>query len=200
MTDHFKDKAQDWDGNELVRGISLGVSAAIRDNVLLNNAMHVMDFGAGTGLITGYVADKVAKVTAVDVSQAMLDKLSAKAALKDKVNTLCRDIVEQPIGVEFDLIVSAMAMHHVADTDKLLQRFAEHLKAGGSVALADLDTEDGSFHPADAVGVHHAGFDRDEFEGLLDKHGFQDIRFVTAHTAKKEDRSYPIFLALANKA
>jgi len=199
MTDLFKEKAQDWEVNDVVKGIFMGVSSALRDNVALDSSMHVMDFGAGTGLVTQYVADKVGKVTAVDVSEAMLDKLKVKSELQGKVEVLCQNIVEQPICAEFDLIVSAMAIHHVENTDKLIQRFAEHLKPGARIALADLDTEDGSFHPADAEGVHHTGFDRDAFRGLLLKHGFQDVHFVTAHTLQKEAKQYSIFLALAAK-
>jgi predicted TPR repeat methyltransferase len=199
MTDLFKEKSRDWGVNDRVKAISLGIGSAIRDNVVLDDSMHVMDFGAGTGLITGQVADKVGKVTAVDVSGAMLEKLAAKDEFKGRVAILCRNIIEQPIGTEFDLIVSAMAMHHVENTDKLIQRFAEHLKPGGRVALADLDTEDGSFHPDDTQGVYHAGFDRGELTKLLEKHGFQNIRFVTAHTVRKEEKYYPIFLVMATK-
>jgi 2-polyprenyl-3-methyl-5-hydroxy-6-metoxy-1,4-benzoquinol methylase len=200
MTDLFQEKAQDWDVNDMVKALSMGIGSAILDNVTLDESMRVMDFGAGTGLITAQVADKVGKVTAVDVSEAMLEKLAAKDELKGKVEIVCQNIVEQPIGTEFDLIVSAMAMHHVQDTDKMIARFAEHLKSGARVALADLDEEDGSFHPEDAQGVHHAGFNREAFMSKLEAHGFKDIRFVTAHTASKEEKGYPIFLALATKA
>ena len=91
-------------------------------------------------------------------------------------------------------------MHHVEDTDTLLQRFAEHLTPGGMIALADLDKEDGSFHPENTAGVFHSGFDRQAFQALLEKHGFSDVRFVTAHTVKKEHRQYPVFLAIASHA
>ncbi|MGD8594828.1 MAG: methyltransferase domain-containing protein, partial [Gammaproteobacteria bacterium] len=191
---------QDWDVNDMVKALSTGIGSAILDNVILNESMQVMDFGAGTGLITAQVANEVGKVTAVDVSQAMLDRLAAKEELRGKVEIVCQNIIEQPIGTEFDLIISAMAMHHVEDTDKMIQRFAEHLKPGARVALADLDEEDGSFHPEDVQGVYHSGFNREAFMDKLEAHGFKDIRFVTAHTASKEEKSYPIFLALASKA
>jgi predicted TPR repeat methyltransferase len=84
----------------------------------------------GTGLITAQIADKVKKMTAVDVSQAMLDKLMAKEELHGKVEAQCQNILEQPLAIRFDMIVSAMAMHHVKDTDKMVARFAEHLKQG----------------------------------------------------------------------
>lgn len=200
MTDLFEKKAQDWDVSDMVKALSRGIGSAIRDNVVLDESMHVMDFGAGTGLITQQVADKVGRVTAVDVSEAMLEKLAAKDELKDKVKICCQNIIKQPIGTEFDLIVSAMAMHHVEDTDKMVQRFAEHLKRGAKVALADLDEEDGTFHPEDAEGVYHAGFDRKAFKEMLEKHGFRDIQFVTALTVQKEEKNYPIFLAIATKS
>lgn len=199
MTDLFEEKAQDWDVNDMVRALSTAIGGCILDNVALNDQMHVMDFGAGTGLITSQVAPRVKKITAVDVSQAMLDKLIAKQALRDRVETLLQNIIEQPLDTRFDLIMSAMAMHHVEDTDRMIQCFAEHLKPGATVALADLDKEDGSFHPEDAQGVFHSGFDRQEFQAKLEKNGFSDIRFVTAHTVNKEDRAYPIFLVLATR-
>ena len=70
-------------------------------------------------------------------------------------------------------------MHHVEDTEKLIQRFAEHLKPGAKIALADLDKEDGSFHPQDTKGVFHSGFDRDEFQQFtgeirIRRHPFRD--------------------------
>ena len=200
MTDLFQEKAQDWDVNDRVKALSLGIGSAILNYVTLNESMQVMDFGAGTGLITAQVADKVGKVTAVDVSAAMLEKLADKDELKGKVEVVCQNIIEQPLGTEFDLIVSAMAMHHVEDTATMIKRFAEHLKPGALVALADLDEEDGSFHPEDVKGVYHAGFNRDAFMDKLEAHGFKNIRFVTAHTVSKEEKNYPIFLALASKA
>ena len=199
MTDLFKEKAQDWDVNDMVKALSQGIGSAIHGKVELDDSMHVMDFGAGTGLITAQVAEKVKKVTAVDVSESMLEKLAAKDELKGKVDIVCQNIIEQPIDAKFDLIVSAMAMHHVQDTDKLLQCFAEHLKPGANVALADLDEEDGSFHPEDVEGVYHNGFAREAFRGKLETNGFKNVHFVTAHTVSKEEKSYPIFLAVATK-
>ena len=102
MTDLFQEKAQDWDVNDRVKALSLGIGSAILNYVTLNESMQVMDFGAGTGLITAQVADKVGKVTAVDVSAAMLEKLADKDELKGKVEVVCQNIIEQPLGTEFD--------------------------------------------------------------------------------------------------
>lgn len=199
MSDLFNEKAQDWDVNEMVLQLSNATSAAILENIEFNQQMQVMDFGAGTGLITSQVAPHVSGITAVDVSQAMLEKLAAKEELKEKVQIICQDITEQALDKKFDVIMSAMAMHHVEDTGLLIQCFAEHLKSGAKVALADLDTEDGTFHPADIEGVYHDGFDRNELKNLLEKNAFQNVEFVTAHTVNKEGKDYPIFLVMATK-
>lgn len=200
MTDLFKDRADGFDANDTARQLSANVSACILSNVTLEPGMDVMDFGAGTGLVTAQLAARVDKVTCVDVSEAMLDKLASKDELKGKVDIRRQNILEQPIGKQFDLIVSAMAMHHVEDTDRMVMCFARHLKPGGTVALADLDEEDGSFHPADIEGVHHSGFSRDAFKRILEKHGFADVSFFDAHTVIKEGRQYPVFLAVATRS
>lgn len=158
MSDLFTEKAKEWDKNEMVLQLSNAVSYAILESIKFNDQMKIMDFGAGTGLITSQVAPHVASITAVDISQSMLSKLAEKINLKNKVKTVCQDILKKPLEQKFDVIVSAMAMHHVKDTELLIQRFAQHLKTGAKIALADLDAEDGSFHPTDIEGVYHDGF------------------------------------------
>ncbi len=199
MADLFEEKAKDWDGNDMVLQLSRGIGSAILDNVDFQSDMQVMDFGAGTGLITSHVLPHVKHIVAVDISAAMLDKLMAKSDFHGKVETVCQDITREPLAQTFDVIVSAMAMHHVEDTDHLVKTLASHLKPGGKVALADLDSEDGHFHPEDVEGVFHHGFDREQLQQVLQKHGFANIRFVTAHTVEKEGRQYPVFLVTAEK-
>ena len=199
MTDLFNEKAKDWDANEMRKMLSSAIGSSILAHVSLHDQMRVMDFGAGTGLISSQVAPMVKKIVAVDISEAMLNKLVAKPELQDKVEIVCQDIIDKPIAEKFDLIMSAMAMHHVKDTPKLIQRFSEHLRPGACIALADLDKEDGSFHQEDAEGIFHLGFKRNELQIILEKYGFKKIQFITAHTVNKEEKKYPIFLVTATK-
>ena len=199
MSDLFKAKAGDWDASQMRLQLSSAIGASILKHIPLSDAMDVMDFGAGTGLLTSHIVPRVRQVAAVDTSASMLERLVAKPEFNGKVSAICRDITELPLDSRFDLVISAMAMHHVEDTRKLLATFAEHLNPGGRIALADLDKEDGTFHPADAEGVYHHGFDRDELQAIIEASGFQDIQFETAHTVGKEDKQYPIFLVIAIK-
>ncbi|HMV69274.1 MAG TPA: class I SAM-dependent methyltransferase, partial [Myxococcota bacterium] len=72
MSDLFHDKAADWDRQPVPLQISQGVSTAIVERVPLSSDLSVMDFGAGTGLLSGRLASRVGRLVAVDVSPAML--------------------------------------------------------------------------------------------------------------------------------
>jgi putative AdoMet-dependent methyltransferase len=199
MSQYFNEKAGVWDADDRRKQLSSVIGSSILAHIPLDDRMDVLDFGAGTGLISAHVAPHVHKIVAVDTSEAMLAKLAAKPELRGKVEAICVDITEKPVDRRFDLVISAMAMHHVPDTAALIQSFAEHLKPGGRLAVADLDTEDGSFHADEAAGVFHHGFDRGELQAVLEKRGFADVRFLTAHTILKDGKEYPVFLVTATK-
>ena len=199
MTDHFQDRAADYDAQPVPVQISEGVSRALLDAVPLSPTMRVMDFGAGTGLLCARVAPLVGRLIAVDVSDAMLAQLRSKPELAGKVDIRCQDILETPLEERVDLVVSAMAMHHVVDTGRLLRALHDHLLPGGRVAIADLDAEGGTFHPPGIEGVFHAGFDRAALGELLVQAGFRDPRFVTAAAIWRDGREYPIFLVTASR-
>jgi len=126
MSDLFQHKAGDWDSKPVPAQISAGVGKALLERVPLRDDMVVMDFGAGTGLICAHVAPHVRRVYAVDLSVAMLEQLAAKPELQGKVDAMHVDILATPLPHQVDLIVSAMAMHHVEDTGRLLQSLLAH--------------------------------------------------------------------------
>ncbi len=199
MPDLFDEKAKEWDTNDMVKELSLAIGSSILKHITFHDQMDVMDFGAGTGLISSHVAPLVDKIVAVDISEAMLSKLVLKPELQGKVEPVCQDITNKPLDAQFDLIVSAMALHHIEDTHKLIQVFSEHLKSGAMVALADLDKEDGSFHPEETEGIFHHGFERGAFQTILENNGFCDVRYFTAHTICREGKEYPVFLVVATR-
>jgi 2-polyprenyl-3-methyl-5-hydroxy-6-metoxy-1,4-benzoquinol methylase len=197
MSDLFEEKAKGWDERPFPAQISEGVGRALQQAIPWRKDMQVLDFGAGTGLICAHVAPQVAKVLAVDISKAMLEKLAEKTELRSKVEILCQDILDKPLKRRFDVVVSAMAMHHVQDTDRLVRAFADLLVPSGRVALADLDLEDGSFHPPQTDGVFHHGFDRDALRAMLERHRFSDIEFRTAQELQRNGQRYSVFLVTA---
>lgn len=165
----------------------------------------MVDYGCGTGLVSLALAPHVGRIVAIDSSPAMLAVLQRKAEERGLTNVECvRADLEQdePPAVEADVVLSTMVLHHVTDIPRVLGRLAAMLRSGGVMALADLDTEDGSFH-ADPAGVVHFGFDRRWLCGQLEQIGLSAPSAETANTLERERpdgrRSYSIFLVCATK-
>jgi trans-aconitate methyltransferase len=98
----------------------------------------------------------------LDSSTGMLEKLTQKlaAAAISNVQTRHWDLEAKPFPEPgFDLVVSSMTLHHLRNVPLVLSRLADILNPGGWLAVADLDSEDGSFH-GQADDVFHHGFER----------------------------------------
>ena len=167
--------------------------------------MEALDFGCGTGLVALRLAPLVRRLTGADGSEAMLGVLRAKAAAQGIVNVQTRQVAvgETPdLGGPYDLVVSSMTLHHVQDVAALVAGLARAVLPGGFLCLADLDSEDGSFH-SDNTGVFHFGLDRDTVAGLLEGAGFADVGRTTASTVEKPGpegmRGYSVFLVWGRK-
>ena len=202
MTSSFDARAQTWDDDPRRRQLAASVFAALAQAVPLRADMVALDYGAGTGLLALALAARVRRVLAVDSSAGMLAVLAEKARARRcaNVETLHADFAQDPLPPgPFDLVASAMTLHHVADVAGLLRKFFALLAPGGRIALADLDAEDGSFHGANAAGVHHLGFDRAALARQLAAAGFADVRVTDAARNEKNGRVYAVFLAAARK-
>lgn len=200
MTNSFDARAQSWDEQPRRVQLAADIFAALEKQIPLRADMAALDYGAGTGLLTLALAPRVRRITAVDSSQGMLEVLAQKARTESlrSVEILRADFTKDPLPPgPYDLVASAMTLHHVADIDALLRTFFSLLGPGGQLALADLDAEDGTFHDSNA-GIFHFGFDREAFSKQLGAAGFTDIRFTTAARIAKT-REYPVFLATARK-
>lgn len=198
-TGRFDQAAATWDGEERRVRLAQGVTEAIVKRCALPADLDVLDFGCGTGLVSLALRPLVRSVTGVDTSRGMLDVLERKVSeqgLEGVHAVLVSPDTPLAVAGRFDLVVSSMALHHVADLAPLFARFREHLRPGGRVALADLDLEDGTFHE-DATGVVHLGFERRAFAALLAAAGFVDVEMETATIARKAEHAYPVFLATA---
>ncbi len=199
QTDHFAHKSKSWDMSSRRVKNAQSISDSILNNIKLNDDMVLMDFGAGTGLLSYFVAPKVGTIVAVDNSPSMLEQFKEKSNEFDcKTEIIQKDLSRETIEREFDGIISSMTMHHLEDTPALFSKFNTMLKRGGFIAIADLDSEDGTFH-SDNAGVHHHGFDRKILENMAKDAGFVDIGFDTVSTINKPHRDFTVFLMTAVK-
>ena len=194
-SDLFANKSKSWDMNSKRVKNAQAIAEAILKNITLTKDMHIMDFGAGTGLLSYCLSHTVGKVTAIDNSPSMLEVFQEKASLfKCPTEVLELDLTKElTTPLLYDGIVSSMTIHHIGNIVNMLNKMYNMLPQGGFIALADLDIEDGSFH-SDNTGVFHYGFDRDKLGEIAQKVGFKMIRFETASIIKKPHRDFSVFL------
>jgi cyclopropane fatty-acyl-phospholipid synthase-like methyltransferase len=197
--DFFASKAKDYDA-EVSRTQNVStIAQTILKEVAFSKEMSIMDFGSGTGLLLSEIAPYVGQITAVDISPAMTDVLSSK---KEEIPCLLQivqmDLTKETLNQEFDAIISSMTIHHIEEPLALFQKLYTLLKTDGTIAIADLDAEDGSFHTED-TGVFHCGFDRENFVQMVKKAGFTDIKMQDASTITKSNTNYTVFLLTAKK-
>ena len=197
--DFFAEKAKDYD-NEKSRTQNVStIAQTILNEVSFSKEMSIMDFGSGTGLLLSEIAPYVGAITAVDISPAMIAVLqSKKEEIKSPLQIVQMDLTKETLDKKFDAIISSMTIHHIEDTLALFKKFHSLLKEDGTIAIADLDTEDGSFH-TENTGVFHCGFDREDFAQILKNAGFKNIKIQNASTITKSTIHYSVFLITANK-
>ena len=119
---------------------------------------RVLDLGTGTGetALAVRAVHPEAQVVGVDASPGML--ALARDRLPDADLRAAR--LEDPLpDGPFDLVVSALAVHHLDDAGKadLFRRVAATLADGGAFVLADVVVPE---DPADAVTPVEPGHDR----------------------------------------
>ena len=198
----FDERARTWDTEDRVARAA-EAAEAIRRAVPLAATDRLVDVGAGTGLLGLALSDDVGEVVLADPSAGMIEVATEKLASGafPGVRAVRHDLVNDPPPAEpFDVAVSLLVLHHVKDTKAALQAIHELLAPGGRMALADLDSEDGSFHSAEAEGIHHHGFARDGLENLARGIGFRDVATRTALTIEDEGRPYPVFLLTGRRS
>jgi len=201
MNESFDEKAKTWDEEPRRGRLTQAIFSAIENAVPLQANETALDYGCGTGLLTLPLAARVHRVTAVDTSAGMLEILNRKAQAGglDNIESLHANFSTDPLpSAPVNLITSAMTLHHVVDTEALLLTFFQLLTPGGRLALADLDTEDGTFH-GETEGIPHMGFDRGKLTEQLAACGFEEISFTTVTQIEKNKKAYPVFLVTARK-
>ena len=134
-------RASSWD-HDGASGLDQVVHAVL-DAAQVRPGMVAVDLGCGTGHLSLPLAREGALVMAIDVSQAMIDLLEAKATASGLTSILG---VVTPIetlslpGQSADLVISNYALHHLRDVDKatLVMAAAGWLRPGGRLVVGDM--------------------------------------------------------------
>lgn len=113
----------------------------------------ILDLGAGTGLLTAWIAARVpkARFTLMDFSESMLRQAQARfAGMEERMRYVQCDYAAAPLGGKYDYIVSSLSIHHLTHEAKreLFRKIADALTDGGVFINADQVAGESPFYDA----------------------------------------------------
>jgi tRNA (cmo5U34)-methyltransferase len=103
--------------------------------------LRVLDLGAGTGLFTAMLLERYpgAAIRLLDASQTMLEQARERFAGHPAISFALGDMATADISGPWDLVISALAIHHLDDNAKqaLFRRIHAGLRPGGLFVNAE---------------------------------------------------------------
>ena len=167
----------------------MNTKKVLTDN-LPDDIKNVLDLGAGTGLELIELFKKFPNVniTAVDISEKMLEKLKDRD-FGSKVKIICGNFFDVDFGNNYDAVISTSALHHFLMRDKLelYKKIYDSLKDGAIFLNSDKIVETNQ-EELDAIDFYNNNINtrphidtplsiEHEVE-ILKKAGFKNIKVV----------------------
>ena len=201
----FDLKAAEWDQNPIIWERAEAIANEIKRLIPLKKQMTALEFGAGTGVTSFILKDFLKEITLMDNSTEMVKVINNKIKTSHVKNlkTLNFNLEKEDLkDAKFDFIFNQMVLHHITDIKNIITKFYNLLNPGGFLAIADLYTEDGSFHGEGFAG--HKGFDPADLSGELLKSGFQNITHHQCFVINKKisdtkTKQFDVFLLIAQR-
>ena len=201
----FDLKASGWDENPIHHARSEAIAKEMLRLLPIKKEMSAMEFGAGTGILSFMLKDFFNDIILMDSSTEMVNVANKKidATGAKNLKTIVFDLEHETYsGKPLDLIFTQMVLHHVNDIEKLFGNFYKMLNPNGFIAIADLYTEDGSFHDEGFSG--HNGFNIEDLTLTLNKCNFrvssaEQCFTINRKISEKVTNQYPVFLLIANR-
>lgn len=186
MHDFFNEHIDDYDDKHApLMKSKEDMIAALPDGVC-----RVLDLGAGTGLELFSLFERFpnAQVTAIDVSDLMLEKLKGRP-FGHLVDCRLGDFFVLPFGECYDAVISTSALHHFTPEDKkrLYAKIYACLKNGGVFINSDYYSETLSLQQACFLELEENPHNRSHIDTPLTKEverelmeavGFEDVAFL----------------------
>lgn len=153
--DAWADSAATWDENSAVQlyaeAANRSLAAVLQREGKSLAACDVLDFGCGTGLLTGLLVPHARSVVGLDSSPAMLERFRTKVEAAGWANVRV-EAGPLPEADRFDLIVASSVLGFVPDLASTVALLASHLREGGLLVQWDWESK-----PGDSDGVSREG-------------------------------------------
>ena len=200
----FDIKAAEWDQNPIIWERAKAIANEIKKLIPLKKQMTALEFGAGTGVTSFILKDSLKEITLMDNSSEMVKVMNNKMKTSGVKNlkTLNFNLEMAELkDAKFDFIFNQMVLHHIFDIDDIIAKFYNLLNPGGFLAIADLYSEDGSFHGEGFTG--HKGFDIEILSNQIRDQGFINVSHRKCFVINKkisdtETKQFDVFLLVAN--
>lgn len=163
------------------------------------SAISLLDVGCGNGQILGWWGEKGVsddRLTGIDLSKKRIER--AKNRLPNAQFEV-GNILDFELGTQFDVVMTYDVFSHLHTREEILQGMKQcqlHMKKNGIFVWYDIYSAD-HFNPPSSVDSW--GFNKDQFEALLEEAGF-DIQakhsygrnFFSRYQSIYQTRRFPI--------
>jgi ubiquinone/menaquinone biosynthesis C-methylase UbiE len=130
-----------------------------------------LEIGCGTGKNTVWLASKAKQITAVDLTQEMIEKAKLKVQVQN-VNFVTADILQNWsfANQQYDLATFSLVLEHIENLDAIFQKLKNVIKVNGYVYISEL-------HPFKQYAGSKARFDTGAGEQILEcyNHNLSDF-------------------------
>lgn len=139
--DFFDQHAAEWD---VINHNDANKLEYIADLLSLGGGEKVLDVGTGTGIMIPYYLKRLpaGKVVAVDFSEKMIGRASAKYPPSDRLEYLISDVCGLQPSESFDVAVCYSCFPHFPDPRAALKSLAGSLRHGGKLVIAHSSSKD----------------------------------------------------------
>lgn len=136
-------------------------AVALRETLTNIDFINCLEIGCGTGKNTEWLITKAARITAVDLTEAMLTKAKEKIN-NDSVQFLQADITKDWgfTNKKFDLAIFSLVLEHIEDLNPIFNKLSDVIISGGYVYIGEL-------HPFKQYSGSKARFDTEQGQQIV---------------------------------
>lgn len=201
---YFDSVASKWEEDPLKNERAEITAKHIKQLDLTSNE-SLIDFGCGTGLLGFHLKDHFKSVFLVDSSKNML-KIADQKITESKilnVETIISNGFNAVVG-KHSAIVTLMTLHHIKNIEDFFSNAHDNLEENGVLIIADLVTEDGSFHKHIKDYDGHNGFDVIELSNIainahFEVQSIEEYYDIFQDNYNDMNTRYPLFLLVLKK-